>query len=247
MPKDNGKIQLAWELALWLTQLPLRPTSLKLLVSMLHQQELRDGWHEADEHVTACWATFSALRARVGPKGANDGRAFRRLREELLEARVVEHCEVVRHERAHALQWVVAPAIAAQMSCRVTRAYVLLDLDELGEMKTREEIALYVCLRREWAKKAPQIDVSLVPEKWRADLRRYNRALPRLAALLGARLHVTLCYRTDAPVPDRLNVKVEHPGTRWFDGALEKAPPDARRWVVGSVRVDDSPDMAQAE
>jgi hypothetical protein len=232
MPKDNGKLQLPWELALWLTQLPLRSASLKLLIAMLHQQELRDGWREVDERPIVCWATFGALRARVGPKGANDGRAIRRLREELLEERIVSHCEVLRHERAHALQWMVAPAIAAQMSCRMSRDYVLLDLDELAEMKTREEIGLYIFIRREWGKKAPQFDIALAPETCRADLRRYHRALPRLAELFGARFHVTLCYRTDAPVPDRLNVKCEHAETRWFDGALEKMPPDARRWII---------------
>ena len=247
MPNDNGKIQLPWELALWLTQLPLRPTSLKLLVSMLHQQDLRDGWHDFEEGPLPCWATFSALRARVGPKGANDGRALRRLREELLEAGILSHCAVLRHERAHALQWRVAPAIAAQMSCRVASDYVLLDLDELGTLKTRDEIGLYIYLRREWSKKAPQFDIALVPETCRADLRRYRRALLTLADRLGARFHIALCYRTDAPVPDRLTIKIEHAGTRWFEGALEKAPPDAQRWTIGSLREGGSDAPGQGE
>ena len=232
MPTDNGKIQLPWELALWLAGLPLAPASLKLLVAMLHMQELRDGWRAVGDRPEHGWASFPALRARVGPKGANDGRAIRRLRAELLETRIATDCAVLRHGRAHALRWQVAPAIAAQMAARADRAYVLLDLDELGALRTRDEIRLYVFLRREWGKNAPQVDLPLAPETWRADLRRQNRALARLATLLGGRFHVALCCRADAPVPERLNVRVAHAGTRWFDGALEKAPPDARRWIV---------------
>lgn len=232
MPQDNGKIQLTWELALWLMALPLRATSLKLLISMLHQQELRDGWPAYDDRPQPCWATLTALRARVGPRGSNDARAFRRLRDDLLEKQIATHCDFCRHRRGLALRWVFAPAVAAEMSWRSRKAYVLLDLLDLGRLKTRDEMRLYINLRREWNKDAPAIDLALSSESWPADLKRYERALPRLANLFGATFHLSLIYRTDAPVPDRLTVKIEHAGTNWYDGALEKAPPDACRWTI---------------
>ena len=233
MPLDNGKIQVTWEVACWLIGRPIRPTSLKLLFAMLHQQDLRTGWPAVEAPPQRCWATLKTLRHRVGPRGANDARAFRALCAELREQQLVTHCAFVRHGARHALQWEFVPAIFVAMAWRAQAAYVLLDLEELGRLRTRPDITLYVHLRRAWGKKAPQLEIKLSPESWSAEMRRYARALPRLATLLGARFHVALAYRTDAPLPDRLIVKVEHANTTWFDGALDKAPPEAKRWTVG--------------
>ena len=240
MPLDNGKLQLPWDLALWMIAVPLNATSLRLLIALLHQQELRAGWSEEAPHAPRCWAPLADLRHRVGPRGANDARAFCRLRAELKAQEIVTWCEFDRLGRQRVLKWQVAPGIAASMAVRTRAAYVLLDLDELGALRTHEEIRLYVHLRRQIGMNAPQFLMQITPERWRADRRRLDRAFERLAGMLHVRFHLGLAYRADRPVPEHLIVKIEHAGTKWFPGAIAKFPPGTERWVIGP------PDAMQA-
>jgi hypothetical protein len=232
MPLDNGKVMIPWPLAETILSLGLSAPTLRLVISMLHQLDLREvcGPNSAEVCPTI-WASCADLRERVGPKGSNSAREIRDAAEASSAAGLVEQITLLNH--ATELQWQFSPLVWEAMRIRDTTNYVLVDLEELGHFRSMFHIGVYLNAQKRRQSKAPEFilpyDFQISEE---ANTRRLTKALESVARVLDWTYFAALELREDAPEPEHYRVRMIHSGARWHSYAYIKFTRPKAVWRV---------------
>jgi hypothetical protein len=232
MPTDNGKIMIPWPLAETLIYTKMSATTLRLVVSMLHQLDLADVCGPAAPiEPPTIWASCAALRERVGPKRPNGARDFHMAMEELLQAGIL--VKAVLLSRNTDFQWRFTPWIWELMRERDWSNYVLIDLVELGRCKSWFTVVLYLQMRKLHGTAAPQFLLAINSESpVEPQIKRLIQTTQRVADILNIVCYIGLEYARQAPQPERFHVKMVHSGTRWHKHSYLKFRPGTQVWRV---------------
>jgi len=210
--------------------------ALRVLHGLLHPEWVRSSWRmgETQDGQFRGYASLTALRAHVGPRGANDAGIFRRAVPVLARTKIFDTLDLV--DRNRALRWNFATEFAFAMEDETHENWALLDVSEIRQCRTAEQLRVYCHARRVRAMRAPQFKIG-IPERpaeesaglhWKRHWGPLRRAVEVVAGLLDVETLVASIPETDGPGVLGVHVKLRHPSTRWYPGSFEKAAPRAR-------------------
>lgn len=232
MPLDNGKISVSHSLLDWLFQTGASAPTIRLIIAMIHHQDQFGLWDETyveDAHAARTHATGSVLRGRVGPKRDNGARTLKRLVEETRETGLFDSIHL--QDRNTVLCWQFAPWVQGQMHHRWNADFALLNLDHVAQCRTARTLRLYIEAQSRYKMKAPAF-TGPVPGSWRRYRHPLLSSCQEVARLVDTVFFVGLVPDPHEPGEVSLAFRMQHPGTRWYPGALMKFPAGTRVFRV---------------
>lgn len=241
MAADNGKIQISQNLLAHIMNAGLSLASLKLLMALIHHQELQELWSlEAIETpcVARTWGEGTRLRSVVGPKRENGATSLHKL---IAEARLTELFDEIRLvERNRVLEWQFSSLVHELMGHRQVGYYTLLDLSEVADCRTLEDLSYLVMIRHHYKAKAPKI-VGPSATDWGRVRARHMRSLARIAKMTGVTLVVAETRDKNDYNLHHVTCRFCHTETTWWISAFKKHPVGAKVTLLdstGARRVD---------
>lgn len=234
MSLDNGKVMIPWPLAQLILGLDLNAPTLRLVISMLHQLDLRGVCGASGpETCPMIWASCVDLRERVGPRGSNGAREMHAAAAALLAAGLVD--EITLLKNAAVLRWRFSPWIWQAMRIRDTSNYVLVDLDELGRFRSVFRIGIYLNSQKRRGSKAPEFRVNYdttISEE--ANMRRLLSGLESVQQVLGWVFFIALELRPSEPEPAQFRIKIVHEASRWSHHSYMKFELPKAVWRISN-------------
>lgn len=222
MARDNRKILIPNELIESLVSSNFNLAELRVLLGLLHAQDIVDGW-DIDLQTTGTSPSFfvpsADLRVRVFPPSANDNRTIRAALPGLQGCGWFEQVDICKSGKF--ITWTFTDNITQWMVER-PHPYALVDLTLVREMKSPAQLIAYLLVRSKIEMHYPMFELIVSEPIWKVQRQTFIRALGQIATPLGATFHVASCYHRDRPELGRLVVKIVTEKTRWNGHALRK-------------------------
>lgn len=241
MAADNGKIQISQNLLAHIMNAGLSLASLKLLIAMIHHQELKGLWI-SDAIETPCvartWGEGTRLRSVVGPKRENGATSLHKLIAETQLTELFDKIRLVARNRV--LEWQFSSLIHELMRHREVGYYTLLDLSEVANCRTREDFDYLITVRHLYKAKAPKF---MCPSStdWGRVRARHMTSMARIATMTGVTLMVAEARDKNDYKLHHVTCRICHPETTWWISAFKKHPVGAKVTLLdstGARRVD---------
>ncbi|OWY10296.1 hypothetical protein DEM26_18635 [Thioclava sp. NG1] len=241
MPADNGKIQIAQVLVEHLRAARFSLASLKLILAMLHHQDVQELWiREAIEtpSLARTWIDGTRLRAIVGPRRENGATSLHRL---VAEAKTTDLFDDIRLiERNRILAWQFSGLVQRFMADRLSDYYTLLDLAEIADCGSLEDLNYLIVLRHVFKGKAPKFQ-GPSSMNWSRLRGKHMASLTRIAKMTGVTLVVIESRDRQDYGLHHVECRVCHAQTTWWISAIRKYPAGAKVTLIdasGSRKID---------
>lgn len=222
MARDNRKILIPNELIESLVSTNFDLAELRVLLGLLHAQDIVDGW-DIDLQTPGTSPSFflpsADLRVRVFPPSAHDNRTIRAALPGLRGSGWFEQVDICKSGKF--ITWTFTDNITQWMVER-PHPYTLVDLTLVRRMKSRAQLTAYLTVRSKIEMMYPMFEVIVSEQDWKAQRQIFIRALAQIATPLGATFYVASCYHRDRPELGRLVVKIVTEKTRWKGYGLKK-------------------------
>ena len=232
MATDNGKISVSYRLLEWIFHAGVSASTARLLIALIHQQDLRGLWdetHMQDPHGARTHAAGATLRSRVGPKRDNGARTLKRLLEETRATGLFDSISL--RDNNKVLCWQFAQWVHVQMNRRWDADYVLLDLEQVAQCRTFRTLRLYVEARCRYNMKAPAF-TGPVHGSWSRYRHPLFASCRDVAGLVDTVFFIGLVPDPNEPGRFSLIFRMRHIGTKWYPHALTKFPADTRVYRI---------------
>ncbi|MCB1359263.1 MAG: hypothetical protein KDK53_23080 [Maritimibacter sp.] len=222
MARDNRKILIPTEVIDSLVSTDLNLAGLRIVLGLLHAQEIVDGWDKGSQIPGAPSSFFvptADLRERVFPPSASDNRALHAALPGLQACGWLKHIDVCKAGRF--ITWTFDESVTHWMVER-PNPYALVDLNLVRQMKSRVQLVAYLMVQSRIRMNYPMFEMTISEGHWKVERQKFLRALGQIATSLVATFHVASCYHRDRPELGRLVVKIVTDKTRWRGHALRK-------------------------
>lgn len=232
MPADNGKIQIAQVLVEHLRQAGFSLTSLKLILAMLHHQDRQELWiRDAIEKpsLARTWIDGTRLRAVVGPRRENGATSLHRL---VVEARSTDLFDDIRLiERNRILEWQFSSVTHLLMADRIFDYYTLLDLAEVADCRSLEDLNYLIVIRHVFKAPVPKL-YGPSSADWSRLRTKHMASLSRVAKMTGVTLLVIETRDKRDYNLHHVECRACHAQTTWWISAIRKYPAGAKVTLI---------------
>jgi len=232
MPADNGKIQIAQVLIDHLMNAGLSLASLKLIIAMLHHQDVQELWfRDAIEtpSIARTWLEGTRLRTVVGPYRENSAASLHRL---VAEAKTTDLFDDIRLiERNRILAWQFSGLAQRLMAARIYDYYTLLDLAEVGDCRSLDDLNYLIVIRHVFKGKAPKF-YGPSSMKWSRLRGKHMASLSRIAKMTGVTLLVIETRDKRDYNLHHVECRACHAQTTWWISAIRKYPAGAKVTLI---------------
>jgi len=235
MTPSNGKVSITFALLERIFTARYSITTTRLLIAMIHLQDMHDLWSTHDEFMrfperAQTWASGAELRALVGPKAANKAAALTRLVSE-----VSDHAQtggldlfdkIAMIHKNRTLTWQFPPFVHELMALRWQKNFAILDLGHVAQCRSNRTLILYCSvqnLRKSWI---PEF-CGPVEGLWSDYRPGLFDSLRQVAAMVDTTFFVGLEPIRGSRSTESVRYRLRHPGTTWY-------PDKIRHWAHGA-------------
>jgi len=241
MPTDNGKIQIAQVLIEHLMNAGLSLASIKLIIAMLHHQDVQELWsRDAIEtpSIARTWLEGTRLRTVVGPYRENGATSLHRL---VAEAKTTDLFDDIRlTDGNRVLKWQFSRLVHHLMSYRICDYYTLLDMAEVAACRSLNDLFYLVMLRHVFKAAVPKF-YGLTSRKWNSMRAKHMASLARIVKMTGVTLLVAERRDKNDYNLHHVECMVCHAQTTWWISAIRKQLGGAKATLLdafGSQTID---------